>query len=135
MGHKTNNYMMNNENGVSIVTPENLYDVTPNPRYLESLRDTGYDNYQAINDIVDNSVDAILSTDDNPNPFIKILTKFSEKGKGKIIIVDNGTGMIKNRLIEALRLGSDTNKDRNEDLGFSVSHLKVLQFQLVVDSK
>lgn len=95
-----------------------LYDVTPNPRFLESNREVGYDNYQAINDIVDNSVDAIMECDENPNPFIKILTKFSDKGKGTITIVDNGIGMFKERLVEAMRLGSNTDKDRNSDLGF-----------------
>ncbi len=98
------------------VKATHLYDVTPNLRYLESLRDTGYDNYQAINDIIDNSVDAIET--DNPNPFIKIMTKFSDKGKGRIIIVDNGIGMVKETLIEALKLGSETNKERNAELGY-----------------
>lgn len=97
---------------------KHLYDVTPNPRFLESNREVGYDNYQAINDIVDNSVDAIMECEDNSNPFIKILTKFSDKGKGRIIIVDNGVGMVKERLIEAMRLGSNTEKDRNSELGF-----------------
>lgn len=95
-----------------------LYDVTPNPRFLEYNREVGYDNYQAINDIVDNSVDAIMECDENPNPFIKILTKFSDKGKGTITIVDNGVGMVKEKLIEALRLGSNIDKDRNSELGF-----------------
>jgi|JFJP01.1.fsa_nt_gi hypothetical protein len=102
----------------AIATDEHLYDVTPNPRYLESLRDTGYDNYQAIADIVDNSVDAIVSMDSNPNPFIKILTKFSDKGKGRILIIDNGSGMVKETLIEALKLGSETHKERETELGF-----------------
>ncbi len=97
---------------------ENLYDVTPNPRFLESNREVGYDNYQAIEDIVDNSVDGIMECEDNPNPFIKIFTKFSDKGKGRIVIVDNGIGMLKEKLIEALRLGSNTYKDRNGELGF-----------------
>lgn len=97
---------------------EHLYDVTPNPRFLESNREVGYDNYQAINDIIDNSVDALMECENNSNPFIKIYTKFSNTGKGKITIVDNGIGMINERLVEALRLGSNTNKDKNLNLGF-----------------
>ena len=90
-------------------------DVTPNPRLLESLRDMGYDNYEALLDIGDNSVDSLKNT---KNPFVKFITKFGNNGKGNICIVDNGTGMTETRLKEALRLGSDTNKIRNGELGF-----------------
>src|ERR1017187_8747040 len=106
------------EQQYAITADEHLYDVTPNPRYLQSLRDTGYDNYQAIDDIIDNSVDALIALDNNPNPFIKVITKFSDKGKGRIAIIDNGIGMTKATLIEALKLGSETNKERDIELGF-----------------
>lgn len=92
-----------------------LHDATPNPRMLESLRDMGYDNYQAICDIIDNSVDSLL---DNDNPFIKVLTKFNREGKGRISIVDNGCGMTKETLLEALKIGSNVSKDRENELGF-----------------
>lgn len=116
--------MTNNKSGevaeqqYATTAAEHLYDVTPNPRYLESLRDTGYDNYQAISDIVDNSVDAIVRMENNVNPFIKVNTKFFDKGRGRITVIDNGIGMTKPTLIEALKLGSETNKERDIELGF-----------------
>lgn len=89
---------------------------TPNIRLLESFRDMGYTNYSAMKDLIDNSVDALIK--DGKNPFIKILTKFSNKGKGTITIIDNGIGMTKEILEEALLLGSNTGKERNGQLGF-----------------
>lgn len=95
----------------------NLIDVTPNPRLLESLRDMGYDNYQAIMDIIDNSGDALIGQS-TKNPFIKVITKISDKGKGRLIIIDNGKGMTKETLNEALKLGSNTKKERDGELGY-----------------
>jgi len=97
-------------------TDGHLIDVTPNPRLLETLRDMGYDNYQAIADIIDNSVDA-LTNYDVKNPFIKIDTKIL-KGKGRIVISDNGKGMTTQTLFEALKLGSETGKVRDGELGY-----------------
>ena len=95
----------------------NLIDVTPNPRLLESLRDMGYDNYQAIKDIVDNSGDALIGSS-TKNPFIKIITKISAEGKGRIIVIDNGKGMTRETLNEAVKLGSNTKKERDGELGY-----------------
>lgn len=96
---------------------KHLIDVTPNPRLLESLRDMGYDNYQALLDILDNSVDALKKCKQK-KPFIKINTKFGSYKTGKITIIDNGIGMNKEMLTEALKLGSNTNKVRDGELGY-----------------
>jgi len=82
----------------------------PNPaKLLDSLRSTGYDNYNAIADIVDNSIDAEAN---------KIIVDiFQEKGDMKIILADNGKGMDFYTLDEALKLGSETEKDYQSDLG------------------
>jgi hypothetical protein len=82
----------------------------PNPaKLLDSLRSTGYDNYNAIADIVDNSIDA-----DANKIFIDI---FQDHGDFKIIIADDGKGMDYHTLDEALKLGSETEKDYQSDLG------------------
>jgi hypothetical protein len=82
----------------------------PNPaKLLHSLRSTGYDNYNAIADIIDNSLDA-----DAEKIIIKV---FVDKGDFKIIIADNGKGMDSHTLDEALKLGSETDKDYQSDLG------------------
>lgn len=82
----------------------------PNPyKLLESLRSTGYDNYNAIADVTDNSVDAEAN-----NIIINI---FTLKNEIVIYIADDGIGMDYNTLDQALKLGSDTIKDFETDLG------------------
>ena len=82
----------------------------PNPaKLLDSLRSTGYDNYNAITDIVDNSIDADATQ--------IIIDIHSEKNDFKIVIADNGKGMDSHVLDEALKLGSETEKDYQSDLG------------------
>jgi hypothetical protein len=78
-------------------------------RLVESLRHLGYGNYEAIADIVDNSIDA-----DAQNVSIRIQTKSNQF---QISIADNGRGMSKKILDEAMRLGSLTERDTNSDLG------------------
>lgn len=78
-------------------------------KLIESLRYLGYDNYVAIADIVDNSIDA-----DANNVWIKIWT---EKQQLKIMVADDGNGMDNQTLDQALRLGSITDKNPVSDLG------------------
>lgn len=82
----------------------------PNPaKLMDSLRHTGYDNYNAIADIVDNSIDA------NPkNIWIEI---HQEKKDFVIKVIDDGIGMNEEKLTEALKLGSEEEKNIYSDLG------------------
>src|SRR5438128_5658169 len=77
-------------------------------RTMEALRELGYDSYASILDIIDNCIDAHAA---------KIDIEIGEQ-KGDIVITidDDGTGMDEETLIEALRLGSDTERDVG-DLG------------------
>lgn len=82
----------------------------PNPaKLMESLRHTGYDNYNAIADIIDNSIDANAE-----NIRVEI---HLEKKDFVIKIVDDGIGMDEKILSEALKLGSETEKNIDSDLG------------------
>lgn len=82
----------------------------PNPaKLMDSLRHTGYDNYNAIADIVDNSIDANAEN-------IKIEIH-QEKKDFVIKVIDDGIGMDEQILSEALKLGSDTEKNIDNDLG------------------
>lgn len=82
----------------------------PNPaRLIESLRHIGYDNYEAIADLLDNSLDA------DANQIV--VRVFQRAGDFHVIIGDNGTGMDSDTLDEALRLGSLTDRDVSTDLG------------------
>jgi hypothetical protein len=78
-------------------------------RLIESLRHLGYGNYEAIADIVDNSIDAEAQ---------KISIKIQQKsGQPLIVITDDGDGMTEAVLDQAMRLGSLTSRDLNSDLG------------------
>src|SRR2546421_8221170 len=77
-------------------------------RTIEALRELGYDSYASVMDLLDNSVDAQASNIE--------ITISEEKGDIRIVIEDNGLGMDEDTLDEALRLGSDTQRDTG-DLG------------------
>lgn len=78
-------------------------------RLVESLRHLGYGNYEAIADIVDNSIDA-----DAQKVILHIQVKSNQH---QITIADDGRGMTKRVLDQAMRLGSLTDRDVNSDLG------------------
>jgi hypothetical protein len=78
-------------------------------KLLSSLRNTGYDSYTAVEDIIDNSIDAGARN-------INIAINMIEKDLC-IIISDDGSGMNEEILDEALKLGSATEKDEMSDLG------------------
>jgi len=89
--------------------------ITPNVAFLTTLRNSGYNNYTAIADIVDNSLDNEV---DSKN--IKIEFKVDTKSEYEfeyIKIHDDGNGMDYSTLVEALKLGSNTGKLRKQDLG------------------
>ncbi|MCX6829571.1 MAG: ATP-binding protein [candidate division Zixibacteria bacterium] len=82
----------------------------PNPaRLIESLRCLGYENYGAIADLIDNAIDAEAQR--------IVLRIYKENGAIRIIIADDGTGMDRDILDQALRLGSLTSKNPVSDLG------------------
>ena len=108
--------------------------VTPSASCLiESLRDIGYSMETAIADIIDNSITANSTA-------IKIDFSWHE-GSPWISISDNGYGMSKDELINAMRLGSQHPSDERaeKDLGRFGLGLKTASFsqcrQLTVISK
>lgn len=91
------------------VLPQFVRDNQPNAtRTIEALRELGYDSYSSVMDLLDNSVDAQASNIE--------ITISEEKGDFRIIIEDDGLGMDEETLAEALRLGSDTQRETG-DLG------------------
>lgn len=85
----------------------NNVSIIPSVKVLNALRNSGYNNYTAIADIVDNSLDAGA----------KKISVIIEKNLESIKICDNGSGMDYETLNEAIKLGSETSKDY-ETLGF-----------------
>lgn len=83
---------------------------TPNAnKLISSLRNTGYDNIAAIADLIDNSIDA-----DASNIRVSIVPAVNDF---KIVIADDGNGMTRSVLDQAMRLGSDTPRNTESDLG------------------
>ena len=78
-------------------------------KFINSLRSTGYDNYDAILDIVDNSLDAKAT-----KIYISIKPTVDDF---QLTIADNGIGMDEKTLDEAMRLGSNTERNEDSDLG------------------
>ena len=80
-------------------------------RLIDSLRHLDYTNEGAIYDIVDNSIDAAAS-----QIWVEVLAG-TGKEPGEIRVIDNGCGMDEETLDEALRLGSNVEKNPECDLG------------------
>jgi hypothetical protein len=78
-------------------------------RLVESLRYLGYGNYEAVADLVDNAIDAEAT-----HISIRVQQRASQH---QISIADNGIGMTREVLDQAMRLGSLTSRDLNSDLG------------------
>lgn len=77
-------------------------DVPPDiARICEGLRDTGYDLNMAVADIVDNSIAAGASR-------VDIRARIDDENNIAFSIADNGHGMDKTALINAMRYGSAT---------------------------
>lgn len=90
---------------------------------VNALRNCGYNNYTAIADIIDNSIEPeVVST------FVKVC--FETEGKGSetsinsILIIDDGVGMCIDTLEESMALGSQTGKNGVENLGMYGTGLK-----------
>jgi hypothetical protein len=84
----------------------------PNPgRLVDSLRHLGYGNPEALADLADNAIDA-----DATEIHFRITAR--KDAFPEIVIADNGHGMDRAILDQAMRLGSDTHRDRNTDLGY-----------------
>lgn len=83
----------------------------PKPGILiESLRDIGYSFNTALADIIDNSISAGAT---------KIDVRIPPADELSICIVDNGAGLLREQLLEAMRLGSTDPRDARDkqDLG------------------
>jgi hypothetical protein len=97
----------------------NGLDVTPNVNFLATLRNSGYNNYAAIADIIDNSLDTNVNSKN-----VKITIKKIKDEYDHIKICDDGCGMDLETLKEAFKLGALTGKNREFDLGSYGTGLK-----------
>ncbi len=96
--------------------------IAPNIKnFIKALRDIGYNFEIAVADIIDNSITA-------NSDIIEI--SFLEKPELKFELLDNGTGMSEEELIEAMRLGTKNplSQRENGDLGRFGLGLKTASF-------
>lgn len=92
------------------VNEKHISDNSPNASILiYALQHLGYDNYVALCDIIDNSIDAEAKN-------ININIAVGESGF-KITIADDGYGMNREVLDQSLRLGSDVDTHDIDNLG------------------
>lgn len=97
-------------------------------RTFRALRSLGYDLNSSIADIVDNSINPRVSSKN-----IKVKIGFNEEYEIVCRIIDDGNGMNRDQLIEAMRIGSDSTYTKG-DLGkfglgmktASLSHCNIL---------
>ncbi|WP_057975567.1 ATP-binding protein [Pseudomonas lactis] len=81
-------------------------DLPPDPeRVIVGLRDTGYELNTAVADIVDNSIAANASA-------VQLWLAADMKGDIRLLIVDNGDGMDRQGLINAMQYGSKARPNR-----------------------
>ena len=99
---------------------QDFLDSNPNPEVLLQLRQLGYTNQATIGDICDNSIDTNVDS-----TVVKINIKQSKDVYQYVEIIDDGGGMDRQILEEALKLGSKTGKSRKVDLGSYGMGLKV----------
>ncbi len=82
----------------------------PDPaRMIEGLRDTGYEFATAVADIIDNSIAA-------ESTLVDIKIDMDYRGAVQVSIADNGVGMDRNELINAMKYGSQR-RDSPASLG------------------
>ena len=87
------------------MSEDRFIECLPDPaRVTEGLRDTGYEFDTAIADIIDNSIAAEAD-------LVEVLIDMDPKGDVIVGIVDNGRGMDREGLINALRYGSKKRDD------------------------
>jgi hypothetical protein len=79
----------------------------PDPsRLIEGLRDTGYEFNTALADIIDNSVDAKATK-------VHVRIRMDIDGDVTISVADNGTGMDRDALFNAMTYGAKSEKDKS----------------------
>jgi hypothetical protein len=95
---------------------EHYVSIVPTSKFYYSFRNLGYNNYEALADIIDNCLDPDV---DAKNVWVEI-----SKNMDVITISDNGSGMSLTELNDALQPGSEGRVITNHDLGLFGCGLK-----------
>lgn len=90
-------------------------DITPHPRILRMLGEIAFQPHKCIGELIDNSIDGFLNQRPVPmsrDPEIAIQVPHKneiESGRGRIVVEDNGPGMVFERMVDAARAGYSHN--------------------------
>lgn len=97
---------------------------------VNALRNCGYNNYSALADIIDNSLEPEVNS-----TYVKV--DFETEGTGadkttvkSILVIDDGCGMTDEVLEEAMSLGSETGKNGSNNLGMYGAGMKTASFSI-----
>lgn len=97
---------------------------------VNALRNCGYNNYSALADIIDNSLEPEVNS-----TYVKV--DFETEGSGadkttikSILVIDDGCGMTPEVLEEAMSLGSETGKNGLSNLGMYGAGMKTASFSI-----
>lgn len=93
----------------------------------DALRQLNYTNYTAIADIVDNSLEPDVCSE---NIFITLEKGEDKRSVEKIVISDDGIGMDEDTLTMAMSLGSETGKNKNYNIGCYGAGLKTASISI-----
>lgn len=97
---------------------------------VNALRNCGYNNYSAIADIIDNSLEPEVESSYVKVDFETEDSSAANKTIKSILVIDNGNGMPANVLEEAMSLGSETGKNTINNLGCYGAGLKTASFSI-----
>jgi len=104
------------EDAVSRFSQDDYVSIVPTSKFYYSFRNLGYNNYEALADIVDNSLDPDVNS---KNVWIEV-----SKNMDVITISDDGSGMSLDELNDAIQPGSEGRIITNHDLGLFGCGLK-----------
>lgn len=93
-------------------TIKKFIDITPHRSILSKISQTGYSVQEALSELIDNAIDARLSSS-------KLLVNVSI-AKGKIIVEDNGSGMNEEEVSNSIRLGFSGKKKKLGEFGLGL---------------
>jgi DNA-directed RNA polymerase subunit RPC12/RpoP len=101
-------------------------DITPNPRVLRMLGQIEFENWQCLAELIDNSIDALMN-EGGGNIGISTPTQneYENNPDASITVWDNGPGMSRNELQNALKAGYSGNDPLSKlglfGMGFNIA--------------
>ena len=108
-----------------------LHQIKVNDSFIvNALRNCGYNNYSALSDIIDNSLEPEVKC-----TYVKVDFETEGTGAGKtiiksILVIDDGCGMTDDILEEAMSLGSETGKNGSSNLGMYGAGMKTASLSI-----